>query len=294
MPLVQRSLEGPVAARARGDRGWLGQARLVALRELREMLRDPNLLLPLVAMPCLIGLLAGISAFASFGPSTGAVGTAVTTAALDRLPETAVQRLSNLPTTGDREATLEILLKAFSIPLFWVVPVALTPAVAADSFVGERERFSLEPLLAAPPSTTQILLGKLAAAVLPAVAGTLLGVVVLWVMTLVSGSQLYPRLLLADPDWLFSLLVVTPLVALFTAGVAALISTRVSGYRVAYQLNALVALPVVLILIPAAAFGFLLSAAALGDVAAILAVVDLCILVWANHLFTRERLLSRR
>src|SRR5499427_4944934 len=160
-------------------------------------------------MPCLIGFLAGLSVFASFAPTPGAVGTAVTTAALDRLPETAVQRLSNLPTTN-RDATLETLLKAFSIPLFWVVPVPLTPAVAADSFVGERERFSLEPLLATPLATTQVLLGKLTASVLPAVLGTFLGVLVLWAMTLLSGSTLYPRVLVADPDWLFSLLVETP------------------------------------------------------------------------------------
>jgi ABC-2 type transport system ATP-binding protein len=268
-------------------------ARLIAIRELREMLRDPNLLLPLIVLPCLIGLLAGISAFASFGPSTGAVGTAVTNAALDRLPDTAVQRLSNLPTTN-REATLETLLKAFSIPLFWVIPVALTPAVAADSFVGERERFSLEPLLAAPVAMAHVLLGKLAAAVLPAVCGTVLGVLVLWAMTFLSGSKLYPRVLLADPDWLFSLLIVTPLVALFTAGVAALISTRVSGYRVAYQLNGLIALPIVLILIPATAFGFLLDANALGYIAALFAALDLGIVLWANTLFTRERVLSKR
>src|SRR5437879_4111502 len=96
------------------------EARLIAARELRETLRDPNLLLPLAVMPTLIGIMAGVSAFASFGPSPGAVGTAVTNAALDRLPQAAVQHLSNLPTT-DRDATLEILLKAFSIPLFWVI-----------------------------------------------------------------------------------------------------------------------------------------------------------------------------
>jgi hypothetical protein len=62
-------------------------ARLIAVRELREAFRDPNLVLPLVLMPCLIGLLAGISAFASFGSNTDAVGTAVTNAALDQLPQ---------------------------------------------------------------------------------------------------------------------------------------------------------------------------------------------------------------
>jgi ABC-2 type transport system permease protein len=270
-----------------------GEARLIAARELRETVRDPNLVLPLVVMPCLVGLLAGLSAFASFSPSTGAVGTAVTNAALDRLPEAAVQHLSNLPTTN-REATLQTILKAFSIPLFWVIPVALTPAVAADSFVGERERFSLEPLLATPISTMQLLIGKVVAAVIPAALGTWLGVLVLWALALLARSPLYPRILLADPDWLFSLLVVAPLVALFTAGVAALLSTRVSGYRVAYQLNGLIALPIVLVLIPASAFMFLVTDAAFGYVAVLFAVLDVGIVVWANRLFDRERLLKQR
>jgi ABC-2 type transport system permease protein len=271
----------------------LRDARLIATRELRETLRDPNHVLPLVVMPCLIGILAGLSAFASFGPSPGAVGTAVTYAALDRLPEAAVQHLSNLP-TADRQATIETLLKALSIPLFWIIPVALTPAVAADSFVGERERLSLEPLLATPISTTQMLVGKLAAAVIPATVGTWLGVLVLWAMTFAAGSKLFPRVFVADADWLFSLLVVAPLVALFTAGVAALLSTRVSGYRVAYQLNGLIALPIVLLVIPAAAFTFLVTDAAFGYVAALFAVLDVAIVVWADQLFDRERLLRDR
>jgi len=268
-------------------------ARLVAVRELRETVRDPNLVLPLVLMPCLIGVLAGVSTFASFGSGPSGVGTAVTNAALDRLPAAAAEHLSNLPTTN-RDATIETLLKAFSIPLFWVIPVALTPALAADSFVGERERSSLEPLLATPIGTSQLLLGKLAASVIPAAAGTWLGVLVFWGMTLLSQSTLYPRLLLADGDWLISLLVVAPLVALFTASVAALLSTRVSGYRVAYQLNGLIVLPVVLLLIPATAFLFLFTSAALWYVAALFAGVDVAIVAWANSLFDREHLMSSR
>src|SRR5207237_3719425 len=204
------------------------EAGLIAGRELRETIRDPNLVLPLVVLPLLIGAMAGVTAFVSFSGQPGAVGTAVTNAALDQLPAAAAQRLANLPApSGDRRATLEMLLKAFSIPLFWVIPVALTPAVAADSFVGERERASLEPLLATPVSPWQVLLGKLLAATVPAVIGTWIGVVVFWLITLLSRSALYPRMLLGDGDWVFSLVVLAPLIGLFTAGVAALISTRV-------------------------------------------------------------------
>ncbi len=271
----------------------MSAAQLVAIRELRETLRDPNLVLPLVLMPCMVGLLAGVSAFTSFGSGPNAVGTAVTNAALDQLPQAAVQRLSNLP-SADRDATIETLIKAFSIPLFWVIPVALTPAVAADSFVGERERSSLEPLLATPIGTGELLLGKLAASVIPAALGTWLGVLVFWGLTLLSHSPFYPRVLLTDGDWLFSLVVVTPLVALFTAAVAAVLSTRVSGYRVAYQLNGLIVLPVILVVIPATAFLFLFTPAALVYIATAFALSDLAIVAWANHLFDREHLLSRR
>jgi ABC-2 type transport system permease protein len=268
-------------------------AGLVARRELREILRDPNLLFPLLFLPCLMGCLIGISAFASFGGGGGGttpLGTAVTNAALDQLPQPALQRFSNLP-TDDRFASVETLLKALSIPVFWVIPVALTPAIAADSFVGERERGSLEPLLATPISTRELLGGKVAAAALPAVLGTWLGTAVFSLMVVLSGSPLYPRLVLADPDWRFSTLVVVPLVALLTAGVAALISLRVSAYRVAYQLNGLIVLPVVLLLIPLTAFLFLITPLALLYVALLLLAVDLALAACAVRLFDRERLL---
>jgi hypothetical protein len=139
-----------------------------------------------------------------------------------------------------------------------------------------------------------VLAGKLMASVIPAVVGTWLGVLVFWALTLLSRSQLYSRLLLADVDWLFSLFVVAPLVALFTTAIAAIVSTRVAGLRVAYQINGLVALPVVLLLIPATAFGFLLSPWALTYVALTLVIVDAALILWARALFDRERLLSRR
>ncbi len=265
-------------------------AMLIARRELREIVRDLNLLFPLLFLPCLMGCLISISAFTSFSGSDSAVGTAVTNAALDQLPQPALQRFSNLPTT-DRFASVETLLKALSIPVFWVIPVALTPAIAADSFVGERERGSLEPLLSTPISTRALLVGKVLAAVVPAVLGTWLGLVVFSVLVGVSGSPLYPRLVIADPDWRFSILVIVPLVALLTAGVAALISLRVSAYRVAYQLNGLIVLPVVLLLIPLTVFLFLITPLALVYVAAGLALLDLALAGWALREFDRERLL---
>jgi ABC-type Na+ efflux pump permease subunit len=280
---------------------------LIARRELREILRDHNLLFPLLLLPCLMGILTGMTALTS-ARSSGAVGSSVTSAVLDQLPAAAQRRLAQQaqqPTAAPAEGTgggagpisLELLtvgtlLKALSLPLFWIVAVALTPAVAADSFVGEKERGTLEPLLAAPVHNRELFAGKLLTAVIPAVLGTWLGTVIFTVMVAISRSPYYPAFVLADGDWLFSSLVIAPLVALLAAGIGALISTRVSSFRVAYQLNGLIALPVILVLIPQAAFLFLVTPRAWAYVAILLAVLDVIVITWALRIFDRERMLG--
>jgi ABC-2 type transport system permease protein len=278
---------------------------LIARRELREILRDLNLLLPLLLLPCMVGLAAGLTAFVSVR-SSDEMGQVVTTAVLDQLPVAAQQRFAGAqleaqqsddsagspPTVAAQRVTIGTLLKALSLPLFWIVAAALTPALAADSFVGEKERGTIEPLLATPIRSAELFGGKLLATIIPAILGTWLGTGLYALLAAASRSPYYPPFLLADQDWLFSSLVLAPLTALLAAGAGALISTRVSSYRVAYQLNSLLVLPVVLVLIPQAILLFLTTPLAFVYVAAILAVIDVLLVTWAMRVFDRERLLT--
>ena len=279
---------------------------LIARRELREIVRDHNLVIPLLMLPCLMGILTGMSALTSARGSAN-IGVAMTSAVLDQLPDAAQRRLAvqaqstaSGPQASDggspgipiEQLTVGTLLKALSLPLFWIVAVALTPAVAADSFVGEKERGTIEPLLATPVHNRELFAGKLMTAVIPAVLGTWLGTAIFTGLVAVSHSPYYPSFVLADGDWLFSSLVIAPLVALLAAGIGALISTRVSSYRVAYQLNGLIALPVILVIIPQAAFLFLITPRAWVYVAMLLAVLDVLVIAWALSIFDRERLLG--
>ncbi|HEX8967290.1 MAG TPA: ABC transporter permease subunit [Chloroflexota bacterium] len=276
---------------------------LIARRELREILRDHNLVIPLLLLPCLMGILTGLTTMTS-ARAQGGVELGLTSAVLDQLPAPAQERLAvqaQVQSTPDRanagalppreELTVGTLLKAVSLPLFWIVAVALTPAVAADSFVGEKERATIEPLLATPIRNRELFAGKLVTAVLPAVLGTWLGTAIFATLVGISHSPYYPTFVLTDGDWVFSSLVIVPLVALLAAGIGALISTRVSSYRVAYQLNGLIALPVILVLMPQAAFLFLVTARAFVYVSIFLAVLDVGIVAWAVALFDRDRLL---
>lgn len=266
-------------------------AWIITRRELREILRDYNLLLPLIFMPTLMGLIAGVTAFGSAAGTNSTVGAAVSAVAVQQIPEAALQAFGNLPTTS-QEATIEQLLKALNIPLFWIIPIALTSAVAADSFVGEKERDTLEPLLATPVLNGELFAAKLMAAVIPSVLGTWLGMLVFIVLVVLSRSPLHPPFLLSDGDWSFSTFVIVPLLALLSAAIAALISTRVASYRAAYQLNSLVVLPVILFMIPQTIVLFLLTPRALLFTAGALLLVDAVLVTWAMRIFDRERLLG--
>ena len=62
--------------------------------------------------------------------------------------------------------------------MFMILPVAIPVTIAAYSIVGEKTSRSLEPLLATPITTTELLVGKMIAACVPAVAVTWLAFLV--------------------------------------------------------------------------------------------------------------------
>ena len=172
------------------------------------------------------------------------------------------------------------------------MPLTLTGL--PDSFVGEKERNTLEPLLATPISDVQLFVAKLCTAVLPAVVGTWIGMAFFGLLVMGSTGVYFPKYIFTDPDWLFSALVVVPLMALLAAAIAALISTRVATYRSAYQLNGLVALPIILMLVPQTVVLFLFTPRALQFIAFFFLFIDVGLVWLGMQIFDRERLLRGR
>ena len=264
-------------------------AWVVTKREIREVLRDLNLLVPMFALPALIAFIAAAAVMGSGRGPANFIGQAVGGALLEQLPDQQLRPLLYLD-LSDINQVIRVIMKALLIPLFWVTPVALTSTVAADSFVGEKERNTIEPLLATPISDGQLFAAKLCTAVLPAVFGTWFGILLFAFLTSRYQGPYFPRFILADPDWLFSMFVIVPLMALLAAAIAALISTRVATYRSAYQLNGLIVLPLILMMVPQTVVLFLFTPHALLYIGLFFLILD-AILVWfAMRLFDRERI----
>ncbi|HSM57211.1 MAG TPA: ABC transporter permease subunit [Candidatus Sulfomarinibacteraceae bacterium] len=176
--------------------------------------------------------------------------------------------------------------------MFMILPVAIPVTIAAYSIVGEKTMRSLEPLLATPITTMELLAGKALAAIVPAILATWLSFVIfLGVMRLLVSDAAFRFLL--DPLWLLAIFVVGPMLTLLSASIAIMISARVTDPRVAEQISMLVILPIIAGLISQSLGLILIDREFVLIVALVVFVLDAILLFFTVQAFERETILTR-
>jgi ABC-2 type transport system permease protein len=185
---------------------------------------------------------------------------------------------------------------------FMMLPLVLAGGTAADSFAGERERHTLETLLATRLSDKDIFLGKVLATVLYCVGITWSCALLGWIaLNATKGSQ--PWFMYTAPV-LALITVGSALVSLLMTAVGVLVSLRAASVRAAAQVFSLVTLvlfiglPVLLQALPASvkeAVGQALVGAnwtMVGLIAAgVVLLADLALLALGVARFQRPRLI---
>lgn len=186
---------------------------------------------------------------------------------------------------------MQVVIVNQFVVFFLMMPSFIPMTVAAFSIIGEKQTRSLEPLLATPVSTKELLLGKAGAAVIPAVAVTWLAYAVFAVASSFVASPVVWQTIV-QPLWILAMLVVGPLIAVFSVFVGVIVSSRVNDTRVAQQIGGVVVLPIAGVAVAQTAGVVLVSLTALAVVALVLLVADVVVLVVGTRLFQRDRILT--
>jgi ABC-type transport system involved in multi-copper enzyme maturation permease subunit len=174
--------------------------------------------------------------------------------------------------------------------LMLIIPLVIPPVIAAYSVVGERDQGTLEPVLTAPVTASELLLGK-AVAAFPSV-GVAYAVYFIAAISIRLGAAHVVSAVVWHTPQLLAQILFTPLLALWAIWVGIGISTRASDVRVAQQLATLAGLPLL-------GFTSLISfqlitpsvPLAIGLALALLA-ADLVAWRVVSRLFDRERLVT--
>lgn len=192
----------------------------------------------------------------------------------------------------EQELGQAIIGQQFAV-LFLILPLMIPNIIASYSVVGEKTNRTLEPLLATPVKTWELLVAKSLAALIPAIVLTAIGAAIFvggMRVASISG-RVFDAVI--SPGWLVVLLLCAPLAALISIALTIAISSRVNDPRSAQQIAGLIVLPVVGLLF-AQIFGVLvLNALAALGIALVLGLVA-AVTIWiAVRLFQREVILTR-
>ena len=231
---------------------------LVARRELRDQFRDWRILTPLIILTLAFPLL---------------------------MSEVAREAVAFINQYG---ANLIVdRLVPFSMLIIGFFPITISLVVALESFVGEKERGTIEPLLSSPLENRQLYFGKLLVGIFtPLVAGY---TSIIFYVIIVSRQHLQ----MPDAYVFVQLFMLTTAHAILMVSAAIVISVQSTTVRAANLLASFIVVPVAILMQGESALLFWGNDQVLWlAVAAVLVMASLLIRVGIAH-FQREYLLGR-
>ena len=136
---------------------------------------------------------------------------------------------------GENQAVLVVMLGLMFAPMFLIMPLMFSSIIGAESFAGERERKTLESLLYTPTTDAELFVGKILAAVLPALVITWVsfGIYIVVVNAATFGSM--GRIWFPLPTWYPLIFWISPALSLLGVAFSVLISAKTKSFMAAYQ-----------------------------------------------------------
>jgi uncharacterized membrane protein SpoIIM required for sporulation/ABC-type transport system involved in multi-copper enzyme maturation permease subunit len=249
--------------------GWrqtLANALLVTEREVKDSFRDWRILAPIIILTFLFPFLAQFVAgqFTDFVSDFGA------------------------EIIGERTIPFLLMIVGF-------FPISISLVIALETFVGEKERRSLEPLLSTPLTNTELYIGKTLSAMIPPLVASYGGMAV-YLGSLVFGDLAWRP----QPMLVVQIILLTTVQALVMVTGAVVVSSQTTSTRAANLLASFIIIPMTLIIQGESAIMFFAPDAESANgiaslwwiIVAMLIVVVLLLRI-GNSIFNREELLGR-
>jgi ABC-type Na+ efflux pump permease subunit len=266
--------------------------RIVFKKDWLEIKRNWQVLLPIVVVPLMFSVLLPviIVLIPSLSPaqSTSLEGFE---ALIANLPANVQAEIAGMTS---QQVLVYIMTLYFFAPLFLIIPLMASSVISSDSFPGEKERKTIEALLATPISDSELFIGKVLVSFIPAMLVTIASFAVYSTVVDIAAFSLFnSALLLPNVEWLILIFGLAPTLALTSIGLTVIISSKVKGFREAQQISVILLLPILALVFAQASgailFGPLIVTALIGVFAL------LCILIFYTgvKMFKREEILSK-
>ena len=265
---------------------------LVFRKDWRELRRNWQVTLPIFIMPfmfsALLPSLVVLIRAVAFVPGAPLGGLATV---VKNLPSQAQNELAGLT---DQQALFYVVSIYFFAPIFLIIPLMASSVIASDSFAGEKERRTIEALLATPISDSELFLGKILVSFIPSMIVTVASFLIYsTVVDVFSRTIFNGRLLLPNVIWIILIFGLAPTVALAGIGLTIIISARVKGFREAQQISVILLIPILILVFGQVSGAIIFGPEVLAALIGAFVGVDLLIFRIGVRLFRRDEVLSK-
>lgn len=268
------------------------KAMLVFRKDWREVSRNWQVILPIVVVPLMFSivlpvLIILIPSLAAL-PGSGLSGLETM---IQNLPEHVQRELVGMT---DQQVLVYIMSLYFLAPFFLIIPLMASSVIASDSFAGEKERKTIEALLATPISDSELLIGKILVSFIPSIAVTIVSFVIYSIVVDVSSIVIFDgRLLLPNMVWIMVIFGLAPALAIAGIGLTVIISAKVKGFREAQQISVILLIPILALVFGQVAGAIIFGPVMILGLIGLFAVVDLVVFKVGVKIFRREEILQR-
>jgi ABC-type transport system involved in multi-copper enzyme maturation permease subunit len=243
-----------------------------------KMVRMTILIVPAILVVFMPLMFLGIILFTPMDSINGA----------DKLMAMLPLELKNM----DVRAGMFYALTNMMCPMFFLmIPLMASTVSAACSFVGEKERSTIETLLLTPMSVRDIFSAKVMGCILISAVSTVVSFAAFCAVILTGNSILHVPVFL-NWNWAVLLLLFAPAVTLFGVIFPVLISGKAKTFMEAQQLSGYVVMPVVLLFVGQFTGLFVLNALILLIISLVVFAADFFLMRSASKSFTPEKLLK--
>ena len=186
---------------------------IITRREVRDAFRDWRIIIPIIVLTLGFPLLATFTArfLINFAENYGAA------------------------LVGERLIPFLLLVIGF-------FPMSFSLVIALETFAGEKERNSLEPLLASPLTNSQLYVGKMLAALIPPMSTSFLGILVY-----IIGLALLTKWVLSL-ELFIQIILLTTIQGIIMVAAAVIVSGQTTTVRAANLLASFIIVPMALLL----------------------------------------------
>ena len=178
--------------------------------------------------------------------------------------------------------------------IFLLIMPAMVPSlIAPASIIMEKENNTLEPLLATPVKTSELLLGKSLTALIPTFVISTINFIILVVVVDISAYIKMGYIPLPTKEWVIVAFILSPIISFIITMASIIVSSKSTDIRSAQGIGAAIILPIYLIIGLQLAGFFLLNIAYLLIGCLVLLIVCPFVLRLAVKIFDRENILTR-